>query len=142
MITWITNTKLFGIEKIDPKFLIHTVVWQLAYKINTNFWKTEKRKRAHIYYSLWHKSNIVQMTSTMTRYRQCMLFMKSTWHVKILNCKIRILVSHLHIIKFSFLCWYKNISWFQLTLLVPVVFLNSPTWAHTFHWTNLREFDF
>ena len=36
-------------------------------------------------------------------------FMKSTWHVKILlNCKIRILASHLHIIKFSFLCCYKK----------------------------------
>ena len=37
-----------------------------------------------------------------------MLFMKSTWHVKILNCKIRILVSHLHVIKFSF--FYADIK--------------------------------
>ena len=46
----------------------------------------------------------------MTRCRQRMLFMKSTWHVKILNCKIRTLVSHL----LTFYGDIKNISWFQL----------------------------
>ena len=30
----------------------------------------KKKKRAHIYYSLWHKSNIVQIFPTMTRCRQ------------------------------------------------------------------------